>query len=73
MWNLTGECVKVIEGHKGRGIWSMCVNKNDNKVVRSCSNKDVSTDMFCDRSREELMVALEPVALQHCKWVGLII
>ena len=31
---MTGECVHVIEGHKGRGIWSMCINRNNNKVVR---------------------------------------
>ena len=33
VWSLTGECVQVIEGHKGHGIWSMCINKDNSKVV----------------------------------------
>ena len=30
---MTGECVGVIEGHKGRGIWSMSINKSNTTVV----------------------------------------
>ena len=30
---MTGECVGVIEGHKGRGIWSMGINKSNTTVV----------------------------------------
>jgi len=45
MWNLTGECVKVVEGHKGRGIWSMCINRDNSKVVRNISVK-ISCDCF---------------------------
>ena len=30
---MNGQCVQVVEGHKGRGIWSMCINKDSDKVV----------------------------------------
>ena len=45
MWSLTGECVQVIEGHKGRGIWSMCINKDNSKVV----NDDERCVMYFDQ------------------------
>ena len=35
VWDSGGQCVKVVEGHRGRSIWSMAVDENSGLVVGS--------------------------------------
>lgn len=33
VWDLQGQCQEVVEGHKGRSIWSMAVDSGRQVVV----------------------------------------
>ncbi|XP_065883613.1 tRNA (34-2'-O)-methyltransferase regulator WDR6-like isoform X2 [Dysidea avara] len=44
VWRMTGECVGVIEGHKGRGIWSMGINKSNTTVVTGGADGSIRTN-----------------------------
>ena len=35
VWDYKGRCVEAVEGHTGRGIWSLAVNVENSVVVRS--------------------------------------
>ena len=35
VWDYEGRCVQVMEGHRGRSIWSMAVDENTGLVVMS--------------------------------------
>lgn len=35
VWGYGGECVQVVEGHRGRSIWSMAVDESSGMVVRT--------------------------------------
>lgn len=34
VWGYGGECIQVVEGHRGRSIWSMAVDESSGLVVR---------------------------------------
>lgn len=34
VWGYGGECLQVVEGHRGRSIWSMAVDESSGLVVR---------------------------------------
>lgn len=34
VWDQQGQCVRVVEGHRGRSIWSMTVDEDSGLVVR---------------------------------------
>ena len=40
VWDREGRCVKIVEGHRGRNIWSMAVDQDSGLVV---SESDVGT------------------------------
>ena len=33
VWDSRGQCVRVVEGHRGRSIWSMAVDEDSGLVV----------------------------------------
>jgi WD40 repeat protein len=33
VWNYSGECIQILEGHKGRNIWSMAVNEDQSLIA----------------------------------------
>lgn len=33
VWDYDGQCVRVVDGHKGRNIWSMAVDETTGLVV----------------------------------------
>ena len=33
LWNYNGQCLHVVEGHKGRSIWSMAIDMDKKLVV----------------------------------------
>ena len=33
VWDLQGQCLEVVKGHKGRSIWSMAVDRDRQVVV----------------------------------------
>ena len=34
VWNYDGQCLSVIEGHKGRSVWSLAIDSDQQIVVR---------------------------------------
>ena len=47
VWDGQGRCVKVVEGHRGRSIWSMAVDEHSGVVVRAVHHHlTINTDML---------------------------
>ena len=43
VWDFNGRCTEVIEGHKGRGIWSLAVSRDNTMIVRTFIYNNMDT------------------------------